>query len=359
MNERDFRAQVKMRTPPGLSPEAVEVALQVFTRGGWTESYHMRGCMETAGLIAAELSKAKQAQETTPRPLFRVTPGLLLTSRQLAAAITPWVKQVRTDLFGRPELPFRSYAKAVAWIENAASEQDYPSSDERQQARAMLEKMNRELKAVGRILRSEVQGPTPVVRTVPYAKPGSETTHHVPVVFGSGLARLEAACRDMADATGFSQLNIIEHVLAGVPLLLPVARLQVRPQWRYHLPVPPDGMLSRLSATVEFLSPRDVTADQLKWLARQLRKMLGVTRAKRMSDHHHRLLSLVAQLGGPPKSNKIEWWEQFKDEWNKRLPRGASRYVTWRGPEMAYQRLQTRLASSSSSLGVPERPQDR
>jgi hypothetical protein len=136
----------------------------------------------------------------------------------------------------------------------------------------------------------------------------------------------------MSAGTGCDVALCVAHVLTEAPLLL-------RPlDWSIELSF--DCGLNRRSATIKILQPHAITLPVLTQGFRSIRKALGLTKKKTMAERHQRVLHLVEKRGGVPRHGQTKFWEGVQRAWNKAVPKGEHPYKTWRGPLMAYRRIQ-------------------
>ena len=165
------------------------------------------------------LASCTSDEERLEYRLTPLTPDTLFQSDSFADAIRPKVQQVRQELFGNPHPPFNRYVDAVHWIEQRAAQQD-SERERRNQAQPLQEEIRQKLREWCRLTGQDYLDLCVLVHTLPYAKEGRIDSK--PVYGQSPLAFLGRETRRMAEATGFSQANVVAYVLADIaPLLAP------------------------------------------------------------------------------------------------------------------------------------------
>lgn len=344
MTESEFRSEVGARVVlEAVRRDALETAMKGILKetSERPERRDVQRCIEWAGIIAETFSRSSNEEnQSSSHSLPSLTPGRSLRSDELMEAITPWVEQVRTEIFGSSQVPFSSYKKAVAWIEATAQETPKLSADEKKQSQTL----RREIREKARIL-------TRLTGVVISSEMGPE--HHLSFPGKNGQQRLVLvwrnrplmlladASRKMETATNFSQALIVAHILAGVPLLLPSARTKIRHSSRT---LPTGEILTHYPAFIEFPSLPDLTLQELTTLYRMMRQEAGLTKAKKISERDTRLCAIVSRLGGVPRTETGNFWRKVFFEYNKKAPRGMKRWTDWNAPRMAYQRLQRKLS---------------
>jgi hypothetical protein len=284
-------------------------------------------------LARYESAQVRTAQKKETRAaladlvLGLTTPEAMLSCRQREEAVRPYAEQLRRDYFGAATVPFPSYEKAVAWLRQQAVVERRPNPKQ------MLRLVTDMDKTMQRF---------PKDMDLAY----SMTNHEFPLLArlngsvgfnkGSALEKLKQATKDMSAGTGCSEALCVAHVLAGAPLILSPLR------WRHEVSI--GCGLTRRSARIDILQPHAVTLPVLAQGFRLLRETLGLAKKKTLTERHERLLRLVEKRGGVPKrGGKTEFWEDVQRAWNKAVPKGEYPYVTWRGPLMAYRRIQKAL----------------
>ncbi len=295
---------------------------------------HAVDCAALARRIAVSHKEDEAGQEPTA--------GLLLASDQLLEVIRPEVERLRTNLFGMRTAPFKSLDRAARWIEEAAVRQPVPSARGLMRARHLEGEILPRIRQLKAALHTEVLFEYRKLE-LEYIKPGTEWLRRVKVSPGSPLARLTSATHALAERTGLRGAGVLAFILAGIPPLLPAARIirhQVFPGQRA------DGDLPRSWVTID-LYARDLSFTQLRGIYGQVRDSLGVMGSKRIGVRHHVLAEIVRKFGGEPQRGNRRWgavtafWERVREAVNRKCPTEA--FGSWRATERAYRRLRDKL----------------
>ena len=129
---------------------------------------------------------------------------------------------------------------------------------------------------------------------------------------GSELAHLYQVSHEMAQATGFTQLSVVNYILTGTkPLLSPYnIRIHRRTDATYHT--------VKMNAVIELNTP-DVTDKQLRTIRKIIRQDWEVENTKLPDEHDLQLQNIVEQFGGVPqkRGSKTVFWDKACREWNK------------------------------------------
>jgi hypothetical protein len=126
--------------------------------------------------------------------------------------------------------------------------------------------------------------------------------------------------------------GIVMFILVGIRPLLPDTC------WREEYQL--GGQARRV--TLEIYTG-GLTYARFRQLHRELMAMNhseGEPATRPLNGRDQRFIELLRELGGEPTSDKTQFWETFRKEWNKRYPK--ERYGTWNGPMMALRRLNQR-----------------
>jgi hypothetical protein len=316
--------------PAGLLRQAAEAYLIL---GEPTEQEAKR----VGVLLRATWAWVEQRGPAHNPMIDRQTIEALLAEGQIAAErLAHEVAAIRRKLFRSPGVPFPDYDQAAAWLEREAQRQLAPRDKTRVGAleRALVRHVQR-LRNLGRPVR--VAFTRPVLRYLPSKEPDVRV---VPVQPGSKLAKLAEWAQTLARAAGCSDTLMLAHLLSGVPLAcgprlhtaITSIQLPLSRQW-----------LARVDVTVQLPAPQMMTARTWMRLYRSLRQEVPRPHAYQITPKQAALLRLVGARGGVPRTGKVAFWQRCLVEWNARYARRWGRRRTWRGLEMAYQRLQARL----------------
>lgn len=340
MKEAEFRKAVddQKRLREDLEEEAVEAALEWYVDHNEPPFYPNK--VGTV-LNLAERFRAFGVEERGQWPKLSV--GTVMRSDRLAEIIREDVVDIRRTLEARVRepisLPFDRYAEAVDWIKQTLEERE-PSPEEIDHAEELRAELQTQVNELARVTRRRV-----VVREsqedIQYVEPGESVVHSLPVPKDSPLWLLCREATRLAKATRFAEVWIIAYVLADVrPTLMPVTIS--------------GGLVSvHKLATGGEVRPRevrltirdaDLTLEELRELFVRVRRRLGASNRKRLSDRDYALWEAVQSRGGPPEElgrSKAEkdYWSAVADE--------VGGYANWRGPYMRWRRMQERLPQGS------------
>ena len=250
----------------------------------------------------------------------------------------PVVEDLRRHYFGAPTVPFRSYDKAVEWLQQQAVVTWKPNAQEMMRLTTdVIKAMNRFPKQYNLEFGLGTYGisflkPKPILKSKPGSPPAGVVVTGVSFDKGSALEKLDKATESMSARSGCDRALCVAHVLSGAPLALRPLDWEI--SWSGS---------GRYEVTIQILQPRAVTLPVLTKAFRVIRRQLGLAKKKTRTNGHQRLLRLVEKRGGVPNQDKAEFWEDVRRAWNKAVPKGAHAYETWNGPMMAYRRLQNTL----------------
>ena len=185
------------------------------------------------------------------------------------------MEQLRQELFGSRQPPFRSYEDATEWIVKAGESQDNLSSEERQRRQELRQEIFDNLREWSQLTGDEVQLFPGRKRNLPFIKRanGALWLDEYHVRPGFPLAKLEEVSRRLATLTSFSPHSVVSYILIGKEPLLKSVDLHFQP---YGSDV--FGMLG-VRATIEINTP-DVTDKQIRAIRGEMREVWGKTRTK-------------------------------------------------------------------------------
>ncbi len=292
--------------------------------------------------VARALEKA--APEQT---VFPLSPGDHLTSRELARAVQPSVRQVRKRLFGRESIPFATYSKAVRWLERNARRQP-PQSPDRQakwhklrpRAQRLLDELRRAT-GVRWSLKAHVD-------CVTYVRPGEKWVRRHPSAPDSPLAVLADSAKKIAQATGSSEAQVVAHILAGSRLVVPSVTRETK---MIAKTLPGGEGIQRTEVLLRIRSP-EVDSAQWRTIQRLVRRAWGAGRKKATTEPDLVVWRIVERLGGVPQTHSQRFWERVRNECEKR----GLVYTSWRGAWMRYHRLQRKRRAGGKSIDLAPKP---
>ena len=249
------------------------------------------------------------------------TPGAVLTARALQDTIEPWVNRVRDEVealgSGAASLPFSDYSEAFTWVRRQRAGDNVAWPDEESARRSG-----------GSVYRPKLFLPKPEGGLV-VLQAGEGSVRRV----------LNDAAREMAKCTGFSEGDLLRHILTGVELELTPVTIAVERNLKMG-----DGVsIARIEVVVRFRTP-EVTVEHIRKIHGVIRGAWSAHREKPLTNQQLLLDESVRSLGGVPKEGKTDFWEKVR----KRVGRdGGVLYSTWRGCRQAYERLGQKLADRS------------
>jgi|GEM_PF-1914374 hypothetical protein len=337
LTANEFKQQVRLEArlkDAKISLAVVDTIADLFVNRNQPTHDHIGLAVAMAHHEIAQI-RAMQKRETRATMAELVlslrTPEAVLSCRQREETVRPAVEQLRRDYFGSEKVPFQSYEKAVDWLrQKAVIGRSKPNPKQ------MYRLVDDVIKAMQRFPKNYdlefSMGSHAISLLAP--KPGALKSW-VGFDKGTALEHLKKVTESMANGTGCDVALCVAHVLSGAPLILHPL------DWGIEFS---SGCgINRRSATINILQPHAITLPVLIQGFRLIRRELGLTKKKTMTEQHERLLRLVEKRGGVPTQGKTEFWEDVRRTLNKAVPKGEHPYETWRGPLMAYRRIQSAL----------------
>jgi hypothetical protein len=345
------------------------------------------------------------------KKMAKVTAQSQLTGEQIGNAIEPWVQLVRIRLFGSIHPPFQSARAAVEWIENEGEKERKGWKEK------MGEDFNErgEWEGVGSFGSVNYLGVDGTVRQVPfYSAPPQrvramflwpiDETGNIRRSFGyagevkaameeakwvleqlsaypvpeeikrdlesifsrlplsiaeevewekssmvSSLPLLAAEVEEMAGRTGFFPHSLVMYILCDSKPTLP--RYVLR-KWATGFFLLSKGLEVIPHRSIEIMAG-DLTRDELIEAHRMLREWGPGKRQKGLTEKQFRLYHLVEEMGGVPKSGKMDFFGKVLEEWNKRYP--EEKYKTVRGGVKAYDGIAAKIGADFPRKAVRRR----
>lgn len=261
-------------------------------------------------LAEQQLSMNALTSGKGPQPL---TPHELLQAEALEKEISPWITELRKDLFGKEDVPFPNWESALEWLAT------YDVTEE---------KAIRELSEfIDRTRDGEVS-----------------LVYYEGMVFlpGTPPVIIWERTGEIARKTGANQPSLIMHVLSNTKLACPKVDWETQ---EVKAKLPSDMETTVRSITMRF---RDTLNLQDTRDAHYLAKRrFGFSKSKQMNAKHLELYRLVINhRGWQPRKNKGAFWEQIRVEWNNMHP--EAEYITVRGVSLAFDRILNRLGRKPS-----------
>jgi len=259
-------------------------------------------------------------EEVKPSDL---SPSVKLTSEFLTSQITPWVEDIRQELFNSRSAPFSTFEEASKWFKEAGKEfrQKFKGDTETKV----------ETKAEGKPERRTLK------EQYPFLAYGirERSSNYPPYLIC--LFRAD----EIAHVAGFDTASMLYYILADVSPVSTKVQTYVK-EGVHSLPSGVD-LIDRL-ATVEIRG--ELTFKELQCLYQQIRQELRIKRTKTLNEKHLELYQLVQERGGPVKGKgSVDFWSSVKQDWHNE---GCT---TWKGAKIAYDRLIKKLTSEYLTKG--------
>ena len=285
------------------------------------------------------------------------------SAKFMAQQIRPWVEDIREALFQTKSAPFSCTKAAERWtgeMEERASEwregvnewinqeherhaalcvlvERYPSVTKGIEAWGSGSSIPTEIPSVDAITLERLQhlSDDEVLRYLNslQSKPPPEEDDCVRS-WQAFLANMLEICK----ATGFTARSVEMHILTDAPPVLPLFRIAVIDE--PHL-LPSGASLKNRYAKVTVQG--DMTFDDLRYLYRHVRRVLGLRRVKPFTKKSMQLYEVVVSRGTIPQTRgEVEsFWESVRKEYNALNP--AHKYKTWKVVKITYERIVARL----------------
>lgn len=363
MDEDDFRRLVKEEAPTLLLQEAPQesfdaacrffAAAKRLTREAVPECVRLVAHFEAfrRGLQDQPVARPASAATVTPPP----SPGLQWTVDRLSRQVRPWVEAVRQEVFGARQAPFARPEDAEAWLHGEVNRYlgDSPDAERRgfhvgvwffEPAEApRREGWGAEEESRLSVLLRVIKGG--LREALERASVPGGPTALLRAILDGPLAVLEARTREIAEATGFAEADVLADLLCGTPPTQPSLRLTIQQSFT-PLPVG-RGTVARAQVAMTVYT-RDLALSDFKHVYRAIRQQLLLTKARPITEQDREFLALVDRLGGVPagKGQKKRLWEQVRQELARPAYRaqGFPHYKQWRCVRAKYMRLMKRGA---------------
>lgn len=298
--KRDFKDAVREGLEGrGVKKQAGESAMEEFCRDGNYQREHIKDCIKRAEALSSFVSE----EDSEASPTF--LPSIQLESENLMRWLRPTIQRLRIDLFGKEQVTLKGLGEAAEWIEKTVS---------------------------------EWRGRAECNNYLEYAVPGQPAVVRAPAFIGSPLEKLEKVTSELQSETGLRQAYLVAHALADIPIILPPVRITFS-QRSVSFP--------HTWATVEFHTA-DLSFEQLRSVYNSIRRRMGTTRRKALTNRDAQLLEEIRKRGEPPKKEKGNrgaikaYWESFVKDWNRNHQKG--RFKSWRAAQARYERLKVKTA---------------
>lgn len=305
-----------------LAPDVHETFLRAaLTEVQYKDYDNIQQYMDEVVKISRKL-KSQYAQEETPWSVLTFTD--LITSDELLEMIKPKVEEIRMKGFNTTNPPFKTIEDAAKWIEQQ-TEND-KNAFIASFGKEKWDELTGQLQKLALECGFKLQRPT-----LPYPKANDGWVYRVVVWPKTYLTYLAHETKLLAKATGFHQAAVVAHVLTGIKVYRPRARISTTIN-SYTLP---NGkQLVNEYATVQYLAA-DFSFEETRQLHAKLKEMLGLKKQKTIDAKAWRIYQLVKENGGPPAKNKVAFWQHIQQLWNATAD-DADKFTTWNGVKKAY-----------------------
>lgn len=321
MTKEKFIREIKMQgVLHKIEQSAIEEAIKCFTEDD--REYYPP---EIESVIKFAQSSAHYIKEHKNLKMINLTPQTLVTSGYLCEKITPWVENVRQDIFGSSKPPFKDdIEKAVSWIHRKAKE---PLSEKDLKKRQRILKKFDEIGTLIQGIPWTISWNRPIL-TFPGNKGYIEK---VPADHPLELSNLEKVVNEMSKATGFEKYALTAFILTGIEPIL--SRVTVKHN-NVMQTLPTGESLRRFNIAFD-INSRDLTFEEIKELYDTYRKELRISKKKKITTKQMRLYYLVKEKGYPDKNKTIFWTDIAKQ----------LGYKGWRQAYIDHKRIETKLDS--------------
>lgn len=255
-----------------------------------------------------------------------------VTSEFLVDLITPWVEDVRQELFNSRIAPFSTFDEASRWYSKGTKKD-----------RRFVERRQKEW---GKEADADAQKKVDTRTGREYEKksPRQKWAFAYETIFENLPETATLACyfraEEIAYATSFSSFSVLMYILVGIRPVLTKVRTYADEE--VHKLPSGDNLVNRL-VTVEIRG--ELSFEDLRSLYRSVRQELGINRAKSLKEKHLELYLMVRQKGGAPKGKgTVAFWECLTEEWNKKH-KDDQYTTTWKGVKRAYDMVCKKLRS--------------
>ena len=336
MDRKEYIEKVEAKAVPTLRPfiaPTVDILGDTLRLG----RYEVADIIEIADRLASELKKMGVAKGQPEQGEVPVEPTV--TSEFLGDLITPWVEDVRQELFDSRVAPFFTFEQAKKWVEEQREETSkwlQEKTKEYGEKFRIDAKRETETKAESKPQRKIFEGKYPFVA---HAIEEGDVDYPPFVV-------CQYRANKIANVSGFDTSSVFYYILMGVRPVLTKVQAHVEEE-ESRLPSG-DSLVNRL-VIVEMRG--ELSFEELRHLYQQIRQDLGVKRTKAFNEKHLQLYQVVRHNGVVPKGKGTKhFWEAVQEDMNDWINKNGKGdpYTTWRGVKRAYDLLSSKLRSQLS-----------
>lgn len=312
--------QVKAQTVTALHPY-IPMALEIL--GDTREHHHFQvsDVVEVTDRLASILERMEVAEGQPEQGEVPAKPSV--TNEFLDDLITPWIQDIRQEIFNTRVPQFRTPSEAFKWLDEGSVH-----------AKNWLNELQREKdKTIPKWMKSPYPGY--LLDSLDKLNPKLDSMLDNPPPY---LVLFNKA-KEVARVTWFSPASVMFHIVAGTPLILD--KVNTKAEKEIH-ELPSGEELVNRFVTVQIRG--ELSLDELRHLYQQIRQDLGVKRSKALNDTHLELYQLVKKRGGPVKGKgSVTFWKQVMEDWNKKHE--GDPYKIWKSAKRAYDLLWDKLRS--------------
>ncbi|MFC1966474.1 hypothetical protein ACFLWI_05970 [Chloroflexota bacterium] len=248
------------------------------------------------------------------QPIVDLRPEDLLYGEAMIEQIAPFVGELREEIFGAREPPFKTRDEALDWL--------------RGKAHGTGGEYEKVMSEVGGVFNEVLED----IEVIEFA---GFVFACVPGMMAAHLLRRSELLGEIAR---LNYGSIVTHVLMGTQ---PVFQRYKYQHTRHQVKVLSsdvayDKWVSKLTLW-EPLSYKDMLS-----INELIRKSPWYKKTKQLKNKHVELYQMVKTSGGPPRRGVVDFWIKIMHEWNNMHPEDRS-YTSWKGVKLAYDRLVSKL----------------
>jgi hypothetical protein len=290
---------------------------------------------------------AAGGQPTAPTPRSRkvelpATVDARIATLKQAMALGSWVKELRRQVFRSAAVPFRSRVRMERWLVGEGTRNGPPTTDGSGRLKSLAYRDMRRADELWVGFQGVPLFPASHLEVDRRARRGKGGAS-IWVAAGTGVEKLADATREMAQATGFSQPQLVALVLLGAELKPPVPKATVE----YSPPHP--ALMEDSPAGPVPLYTRQVTMTMTEWdfsratlaaLFRKVQAVIGGVKSKPFTADDEKLMRMVSRMSdGKPVRHSMIFWKRARETWHKET--GETRSAD--ALRMSYMRIKSAL----------------
>ncbi len=303
MNEKDFRKFYEIKLAPHLrlhAKEGIEILNRIGVMGeSLKENFEM---IQRITLYLYENEKIRKDF----LPMLNFYPGVFIASEERIKFISSEVKQIRKELFGTQEVPFKDgYDRAIEWLRKEAKKE---ADDFYKKHREEVQKNI--LKYIRIPIKADPLGPdVDEIITFP----------------GTKLRKLANVINWYSQNTYFSQFSLLMFILTGIKPILPSYSIV-------------QEISSYGGKKVELKIFRPLSQKEFSSLFKPISRYLP--QRKKITIKNLEVYKFIEKRGGIPPVGKMNFWKDALKEWNKAY---QNKYSSARSLRMTYLRIRQKI----------------